>query len=88
MTAISKNAVRLFADFPETASYEEENSDPGLDIFWKNIFRFFAGAAEKMHFLQSGYLHLYILIATAALILMLIWGLLLPWGGTLLKGGF
>ncbi len=88
LTGVRKKITPPEGDFPETASYEEENSDPGLDIFWKNIFRFFAGAAEKMHFLQSGYLHLYILIATAALILMLIWGLLLPWGGTLFKGGF
>ena len=75
-------------DFPQQASFEEKASDPGLELFWTKIFRFFAFLTGKLHFLQSGYLHLYILVITAALLLMLIWGLLLPWSGTLLKGEF
>ena len=74
-------------DFPESADFREESSDPALEVFWKNIFRFFSFLAGKLHFLQSGYLHLYILIMTAALILMLIWGLVLPWNETIFKGG-
>jgi hypothetical protein len=72
--------------FPKEASYESETPDPGLSGFWEKIFRRVAGISEKIHFLQSGYLHLYILIATAALIVMLIWGLMLPWSGTLMEG--
>ena len=68
--------------------FEEESSDPGLEFFWEKLFRFFFRLAGKLHFLQSGYLHFYILIMTAALVLMLVWGFLLPWAGTLMKGGF
>ena len=75
--------------YPEEFAYrEEEPEDPVLRGFWGRIFDFCARLAERVHGLQSGYLHLYILIMTAALIAMLIWGLILPWSGTLLKGDF
>ncbi|MBE6406800.1 MAG: hypothetical protein E7040_12385 [Lentisphaerae bacterium] len=72
--------------FAKEASYESETADPGLDRFWNKIFHLFAKLAEKIHILQSGYLHLYILIVTVALIAMLIWGLMLPWSGSILGG--
>lgn len=71
--------------FPKEMSYEEDSADPGLSGFWGKIFEAAAHLAEKVHTVQSGYLHLYILIMTAALILMVIWGLILPWSGTILK---
>lgn len=74
-------------DFPKAASYEEESGDPALDGFWKNIFKCIAFLAEKLHFIQSGYLHFYILLVTVTLIAMLVWAFLLPWSGTLFKGG-
>lgn len=67
-------------DFPAEASFEEKVSDPVLEKFWGKIFSFAADVAGKVHFLQSGYLHIYILIMTAALILMLITGLVLNGG--------
>ena len=73
--------------FAKKAGYESETPDPGLEFFWKKIFLQIAEFARKIHFLQSGYLHFYILIATAALIAMLIWGLMLPWSGSILEGG-
>ena len=72
--------------FAKDAGYESETPDPGLERFWGKIFGWAARLSEKIHFLQSGYLHLYILIATAALIAMLIWGLMLPWSGSILGG--
>ena len=72
--------------FGKDAGYESETPDPGLERFWGKIFGWVAKFSDKIHVLQSGYLHLYILIATVALIAMLIWGLMLPWGGSILGG--
>ena len=72
--------------FAKECSYESETADPGLARFWNKIFSFISKLSEKIHVLQSGYLHLYILIATVALIAMLIWGLMLPWCG-IISGG-
>lgn len=73
-------------EFPGKSSYEDVTPDPGLAGFWEGLFNRIGRLAERVHFLQSGYLHLYILIATATLIAMLVWGLILPWSGTLLMG--
>ena len=72
--------------FAKECSYESETADPGVARFWGKIFSWFAGISEKIHVLQSGYLHLYILITTVALIAMLIWGLMLPWSGSVIGG--
>lgn len=71
-------------EFPGKTSYEDATPDPGLAGFWEILFERIGRLAERVHFLQSGYLHLYILIATATLIAMLVWGLILPWSGTLM----
>lgn len=71
-------------EFPGKSSYEDATPDPGLAGFWEILFERIGRLAERVHFLQSGYLHLYILIATATLIAMLVWGLILPWSGTLM----
>ncbi len=60
--------------FPQTASIRITTADPAVRRFWIPIFRIFGAAAVKVRILQSGLLHLYILVMTAALILMLIWG--------------
>lgn len=60
--------------FPRQASIRITTSDPATGKFWAPIFRGFGTAAVKVRFLQSGLLHLYILIMTAALILLLFWG--------------
>ena len=72
--------------FAKECSYESETADPGIARFWGKIFSWVAGISEKIHVLQSGYLHLYILITTVALIAMLIWGLMLPWSGSVIGG--
>ncbi len=74
--------------FPEEASYSFTAEDPALSLFWTKLFHAAGKLAEKVHKLQSGSLHLYILIMTIALLLLLVWGLILPWSGKLIQGGF
>jgi len=73
--------------FPAEASLSESVEDGGLRRLWNPLFGWIGKLAEKIHFLQSGYLHLYILIMALALIAMLVWGLLTPFGGSILNGG-
>ena len=63
--------------FPQTASIRITTADPATAWFWVPVFRWFSTAAVKIRVLQSGFLHFYILLMTAALILMLAWGFLL-----------
>ena len=79
-----RGTEELFTGEP---SYEEEVSDPGMAGFWERLFGAVARLAERVHILQSGYLHLYILIMTLTLIAMLVWGLILPWSGSLIGRG-
>ena len=64
--------------FPERASLEEEVPDGGERILWRPLFGGFAKVAEKLHFLQSGYLHFYLLVVVTALLIMLIVGFCIP----------
>ncbi len=57
--------------FPDRASFEEKVSDGGIKRFWEPLFSAFTVMAEKIHRLQSGFLHFYILVIVTALILML-----------------
>ena len=72
--------------FPKEANYSLEVKDPGMRYLWNVIFDKVNKWADKVHKLQSGYLHFYILIMTIALIAMLLWGILLPWSGSIMKG--
>ena len=60
--------------FPEHAEISVETEDAADRTVWKPLFHFFGGTADKIHRLQSGYLHLYVLIMVLALLAMLIWG--------------
>lgn len=59
--------------FPEDASITVETEDCAERVFWGPVFRLFGRIADKVHHLQSGYLHLYVLFMVAALLLMLAW---------------
>lgn len=59
--------------FPEKASISIETEDGAERIFWGPVFRLFGKLADRIHHLQSGYLHLYVLLMVAALLLMLAW---------------
>ena len=61
--------------FPEKASFEWESPDGAERLFWAPLFRFFAGISDRVHKFQSGYLHMYVLIMTIALIAMIIWAI-------------
>ncbi len=61
--------------FPAQASFEWESPDGSERFFWAPVFRFVAGISDKVHKFQSGYLHIYILIMTVALIAMVIWAI-------------
>jgi len=60
--------------FPERAEITVETEDAADRTVWKPLFHFFGKAADRIHRLQSGYLHLYVLIMVLALLAMLIWG--------------
>lgn len=77
-----KNVTLPEGEFPAKASYEEFTFDPAASLYLR-IVHFLNFIAEKIHKFQSGYLHLYILAAAIALLLLLIWALLLPWGGNI-----
>ncbi len=60
--------------FPEEASLEVETPDGAGRFLWDPLFRLAGKISDKVRILQSGYLHLYILVMIVALILMLVWG--------------
>ena len=64
--------------FPEHAELEEEISDGGIAGFWQPVFKAVSGAADRIHRLQSGNLHFYLLVMVLTIIGMLIWAV---WGG-------
>lgn len=82
-----RRLIRPRGLFPAEASLSESVEDGGLRWLWNPLFGWIGKLAEKIHFFQSGYLHLYILIMALALIVMLVWGLLTPFGGSILNGG-
>lgn len=60
--------------FPKDSSYSVETNDAGIVRFWEPIFKLFTRVFNKLHELQSGSLHFYILIMVVAILIMLIWG--------------
>lgn len=61
--------------FPDKASFEWESPDGSERFFWGPLFRWTARISDRIHKFQSGYLHMYVLIMTAALIAMLVWAI-------------
>lgn len=57
--------------FPEKARYSENTGDAGNGL-WSVLFKFCSRAADKVHQLQSGSLHFYLLAAVLTLLGMLI----------------
>lgn len=64
----------LFPAHAEIAVATEDAADRGI---WRPLFSFTVKLADRFHHLQSGYLHLYILVMVLALLAMLAWGFLL-----------
>ncbi len=63
--------------FPCEAQVEFRCRDFGEHWVWGPVFRFVGGLSEGIHRIQSGYLHLYILLMVLALLAMLAAGILL-----------
>ena len=61
--------------FPAKASFEWESPDGAERFFWAPLFKFIAGISDRVHKFQSGYLHMYVLIMTVALIAMILWAI-------------
>lgn len=62
--------------FPDKADFSETVDDTVLSGFWAKIFRWLGKVADRIHFLQSGSLHFYLLAAVIALIGMLIYSVI------------
>lgn len=74
LTAASKSVKRRGGIFPTLLAIETRLLDLGVTKLWHPIFTTFGRLAKVSHRLQAGYLHLYILIMTLAVLAMLIWG--------------
>lgn len=59
--------------FPKASEYSIETKDAGTRLFWDPIFKLFSKVFNKLHDLQSGSLHFYILVMVIAILAMLIW---------------
>ena len=60
--------------FPEKISISTSAEDTAVAKLWQPLFKMFAAVSEKIHLLQSGSLHFYILVMVSALAVLLIWG--------------
>ncbi|MBO5668396.1 MAG: hypothetical protein J6S43_04650 [Lentisphaeria bacterium] len=58
--------------FSGKAEFSESINDPATSGFWEKIFRFTGKVADRIHFLQSGNLHFYLLVVVITLAGMLI----------------
>ncbi|MBO5763164.1 MAG: hypothetical protein J6R85_04755 [Lentisphaeria bacterium] len=74
ITGYCRHVVRPAGLFPQKASASVEGKDPGVALVWQPVCRIFTAAADKIHILQSGYLHFYILLIVLGLAAMLCWG--------------
>ncbi len=76
LICLKKNEVKPDGLFPVHAEISVETEDAADKTVWHPLFRFFGRLSDKIHHLQSGYLHLYILIMVLALLFMLVWAFL------------
>ncbi len=68
-----KKVIKPEGLFPVHAEITVETEDAADRTVWHPLFRLFGRMADKIHHLQSGYLHLYVLIMVLALLAMLVW---------------
>ena len=63
---VKKQLVKPENIFPEKASLQENVSDRGVQNFWQPLTALLIKSADKIHYLQSGSLHFYILLILLA----------------------
>jgi len=68
-----KQLKKVDSLFPESASLEVTVPDGGSRWLWSPLFKAASFVSEKVKHLQSGLLHVYILIMVLAVLLMLVW---------------
>ena len=71
--------------FPAKASMELMTPDGGSRWFWNPLFKAASYVSEKVKHLQSGLLHIYILIMVLAIMLMLGWSFIAGGGNADVK---
>lgn len=60
--------------FPKDAAIATETDDPGVSRLWGPIFHSAARIFQRVHLLQNGSLHFYVMMMIAAIVVLLIWG--------------
>ena len=71
-----KSVVYPTGLFPTDGEFAVSVPDAGSRWFWGPVFRAASYVSERVKHLQSGYLHIYILLMVLAILLMLGWSLL------------
>ncbi len=74
---LKKKTVKTEGLFPIHAEITVKTEDAADRTIWFPLFRLFGRMADKIHHLQSGYLHLYILVMILTLLAMLAWAFFL-----------
>ncbi len=71
-----KSIVPVQGYFPKDAKFTTETPDGGSRWLWEPLFKAASFVSDKVKRLQSGFLHIYILIMVLAILLMLGWSFL------------
>lgn len=71
-----KSIVPVKGYFPAEAKFTAETPDGGSRWLWEPLFKAASFVSDKVKRLQSGFLHIYILIMIVTILLMLAWSLL------------
>ena len=71
-----KSIVPVQGYFPKEAEFTTETPDGGSRWLWEPLFKAASFVSDKVKRLQSGFLHIYILIMVLAILLMLAWSFL------------
>ncbi len=71
-----KSIVPVQGYFPKEAEFTTETPDGGSRWLWEPLFKAASFVSDKVKRLQSGFLHIYILIMVLAILLMLGWSFL------------
>lgn len=58
--------------FPKKAEFDESVPDGGIEYFWSRIFKGIGKTADRIHALQSGSLHFYLLVVVLTMAVMLV----------------
>ncbi len=73
---VKKQLVKPENIFPEKASLQESVDDCGIKNFWLPLSEFMIKCANRIHHLQSGSLHFYILLILLSVVGMLVYAMI------------